>query len=212
MLKTIITLTTITNNKLINPPHTVLILSNLSITTNSTMIVRHTLPITRTGLTQPIQLNTDLYSTTIKTKKTTLMILIQHTHLRIQKCITCNLILIQILGTTIFIKTEIEIEIEMWVVKNQISTQTTILIGIIIIILSMERICNKISSRIMIIKIIKVINIIIQMIETMDTIQIKVLMMIMIHIFIMSQIQIRVILIAQNYLHPLEMQLTKKLK
>lgn len=210
MLKTIITLTTITNNKLINPPHTVLILSNLSITTNSTMIVRHTQPITRTGLTQPIQLNTDLYSTTIKTKKTTLMILIQHTHLRIQKCITCNLILI--LGTTIFIKTEIEIEIEMWGVKNQISTQTTILIGIIIIILSMERICNKISSRIMIIKIIKVINIIIQMIETMDTIQIKVLMMIMIHIFIMSQIQIRVILIAQNYLHPLEMQLTKKLK
>lgn len=210
MLKTIITLTTITNNKLINPPHTVLILSNLSITTNSTMIVRHTQPITRTGLTQPIQLNTDLYSTTIKTKKTTLMILIQHTHLRIQKCITCNLILI--LGTTISIKTEIEIEIEMWVVKNQISTQTTILIGIIIIILSMERICNKISSRIMIIKIIKVINIIIQMIETMDTIQIKVLMMIMIHIFIMSQIQIRVILIAQNYLHPLEMQLTKKLK
>jgi hypothetical protein len=208
MLKTIITLTTITNNKLINPLHTVLILSNLSITTNSTMIVRHTQPITRTGLTQPIQLNTDLYSTTIKTKKTTLMILIQHTHLRIQKCITCNLILI--LGTTISIKTEIEIE--MWVVKNQISTQTTILIGIIIIILSMERICNKISSRIMIIKIIKVINIIIQMIETMDIIQIKVLMMIMIHIFIMSQIQIRVILIAQNYLHPLEMQLTKKLK
>jgi len=130
MLKTITPLTTITNNKLINPPHTVLILSNQTITINSTMIVRHTLPITRTDLTQPIQLNTDLYSTTIKTKKTTLMILIQLTHLRIQKCITCNLILI--LGTTIYIKTEIEIEIEIWV-KNPISTQTTILflIGII---------------------------------------------------------------------------------
>jgi hypothetical protein len=209
MLKTIITLTTITNNKLIYPPHTVLILSNLSITTNSTMIVRHTLPITRTGLTQPIQLNTDLYSTTILGM--TLMILIQHMGVRIQKCITCNLILILILGTTIFIKTETEIEIEMWVM-NQISTQTTILIGIIIIILSMERICNKISSRIMIIKIVKVINIIIHMIETMDIIQIKVLMMIMIHIFIMSQIQIRVILIAQSYLHQVEIRLTKKLK
>jgi hypothetical protein len=209
MLRTIIT---ITHNKLIiNPHHTVLILSNLTITTNSTMIVRHTLPTIRTGLTQPIQLNTDKYSTTIKTKKTTLMILIQHTHLRIQKCITCNLILI--LGTTISIKTETEKGIEIWV-KNQISTQTTILIGIIII-MNMERICNKISSRIiiMIIIIIKVINIIIHMTETMDTIQIKVLMMIiMIHISIMSQIQIRIILIAQNYPHPLENQLTKKLK